>query len=235
MTAVVVIPTYNEAGNLEELLDGILRASPDVEVLIVDDNSPDGTAAVAEARGDRRVHVLNRLEREGLGVAYRAGFEWALAHDYDVIAGMDADLSHDPAYLPDVLAPLANGADLVIGSRYIAGGAIGDWPLSRRLLSRFGNRYARIMLGVPMNDLTSGYRAYRSEWIARLLKDDIRAEGYGFLIECAYRVAAEGGRVAEVPIRFADRTWGDSKMNPATAKETLRLVTKWGIQRRRRR
>src|SRR4051812_36862892 len=212
MTRVVVIPTYCEAGNLPTLIPRLLAVDSGLHILIVDDDSPDGTADAAdELDGDsRRVHVLRRSAREGLGVAYRAGFKWALEQGYDEIAGMDADLSHDPDVLPTLFALLGGDADLVIGSRYQPGGHIPDWPWHRRLLSSVGNTYARLILGVDVRDMSSGFRAYRSETVAALMQSTLRADGYGFLIECVYRVARRGGVIEESPITFRDRTWGAS-------------------------
>lgn len=228
MRRVVVIPTYCEAGNIPELLGRIAAAMPDLDVLIVDDSSPDGTADLAAEAG---VHVLRRPGREGLGVAYRAGFAWALAREYDQIGGMDADLSHDPAALPSLFAAVDAGAGLAIGSRYQPGGSIPDWPWHRRLLSGAGNRYARLMLGTGVRDATSGFRVFRAEQLRDVMSNTLRADGYGFLVECAYRVTRAGGVVREVPIVFRDRSWGTSKMALKTALETFRLVTLWGVRR----
>jgi len=230
----VVVPTYQEAANVAELLRRLRAAAPDVDVLVVDDSSPDGTAAMAKAAAGElgRVDVLIRPGKAGLGSAYRAGFAEGLARGYDVLVEMDADLSHDPARLPDLLSQVAAGADLAIGSRYVAGGSIPDWSFHRRLLSRAGNRYAGAMLTLPVADATSGYRAYRAATLARIDLDRARSDGYGFQIELAYRVAAAGGRIVEVPIEFVDRRQGSSKMGLRIVVEALVLVTWWGLRDR---
>jgi dolichol-phosphate mannosyltransferase len=230
--ALVVIPTYNEAGSLTEVLERLKDASPETEVLVVDDGSPDGTADLAEKVGSRLegVSVLRREAKRGLGDAYREGFQWGLYHEFEALVEMDADLSHDPAVVPRLLSALED-SDLVIGSRYVAGGSVAHWGLHRRLLSWAGNRYSAILLGVPVRDLTSGFRAYRASTIRASDITSVRAEGYGFQIEMAYRVARNGGRITEIPIHFIDREIGQSKMSTRIAIEALGLVTKWGAQR----
>jgi dolichol-phosphate mannosyltransferase len=232
MPALVVLPTYDEAPNIAAVLTRLRQVAPDVEILVVDDASPDGTAELAEQSAATLggIAVVRREGKGGLGSAYRAGFAWGLARGYDVLVEMDADLSHDPAALPALLAGLAQ-ADLAIGSRYITGGSIPAWRRHRRLLSWAGNRYSAIMLGLDVADLTSGFRAYRSDVLERTDLDSIKANGYGFQIEMAYRVARAGGRVVEVPIRFTDRTAGRSKMSGRIALEALLLVTLTGIHR----
>ncbi|MFP5375993.1 MAG: glycosyltransferase, partial [Acidimicrobiia bacterium] len=202
------------------------------DVLVVDDGSPDGTADLAEAvgRDAGRVTVMRRSGPRGFGAACRAGFGWAVAGGYDVVVGMDADLSHDPAALPLLLAAVEEGADLVVGSRYVPGGAIPDWPVHRRALSRWGNRYATALLRLPVSDATSGYRAYRSSMLRRISLDHQRANGYGFLIEMVYRVAQQGGTVVEVPIVFVDRQRDGSKMSGRIVVEAMVLVTLWGLR-----
>lgn len=229
----MVIPTYNEAGNVAEVLAGLRAGAPGVDALVVDDNSPDGTAGIAEAVGAEHggVTVLRRPAKQGLGRAYLSGFAWALGHGYDAVVEMDADLSHDPAQVPTLLAALAH-AELVIGSRYVAGGSIPTWSRRRRLLSRWGNRYSTWMLGLDIEDLTSGFRAYRAGLLASLPLEGVRAGGYGFQIEMAYRAAAAGARIVEVPIHFVDRTDGRSKMSGAIMLEALGLVSGWGLRRR---
>jgi dolichol-phosphate mannosyltransferase len=231
----VVIPTYQEAGNIAVVLRRLREASPGTNVLVVDDGSPDGTAEVAEQAGQALggVTVLRRVGKGGLGSAYRDGFTWGLAQGYDALVEMDADLSHDPAKVPDLLAGLAD-AELCIGSRYVPGGSIPAWGWHRRLLSRLGNVYAAALLGLPVSDLTSGFRAYRAEALRRIDMDALRADGYGFQIEMADRVAQGGGRIVEVPIRFVDRTEGTSKMSARIAVEALALVTATGLKRRLR-
>jgi dolichol-phosphate mannosyltransferase len=230
----VELPTIDEADNIAEVLRRIRAATPEVDVLVVDDGSPDGTADLAEAAGREvgRVEVLRRPAKSGLGTAYRAGFRRAMATGYDVVVEMDADLSHDPSALPQLLRALDGGADLAVGSRYIPGGSIPDWKLHRRLLSRWGNRYASVVLDLDVRDATSGYRAYRVEVLRRVDLDAVRADGYGFQIEMAYEVARAGGRVVEVPISFTDRVRGTSKMSGRIVVEALVLVTWWAVRDR---
>jgi dolichol-phosphate mannosyltransferase len=232
MRPLVVLPTYNEAANIEEAIRRIRDAVPDAEILVVDDNSPDGTAARAEEVGTRlgAVHVLRRPGKAGLGKAYRAGFRWGLERGYDAFVEMDADLSHDPATLPLLIGGLAD-ANLVIGSRYVAGGSIPRWALHRRLLSQAGNAYAAVMLGMRIKDLTAGYRAYDAATLRAIDLDQVRADGYGFQIEMAFRAHRAGRRVVEVPTRFVDRVDGQSKMSARTIVEALALVTLWGLRR----
>ena len=234
MRTLVVLPTFDEADNIAEVLRRIRAATPEVDVLVVDDGSPDGTADLAEAAGREvgRVEVLRRPAKSGLGTAYRAGFRRAMATGYDVVVEMDADLSHDPSALPQLLRALDGGADLAVGSRYVPGGSIPDWKLHRRLLSRWGNRYASVVLDLDVRDATSGYRAYRVEVLRRVDLDAVRADGYGFQIEMAYEVARAGGRVVEVPISFTDRVRGTSKMSGRIVVEALVLVTWWAVRDR---
>jgi len=234
----VITPTYDEAPNIEEMLRRTRAAMPDADILVVDDNSPDGTAAVASRVADElgRIEVMVRQEKEGLGVAYRAGLAVGIENGYDVICHLDADLSHDPAVLPILVDTLVAGhADLVIGSRYVPGGSIPHWPLYRRALSRVGNFYAGAVLGTSVRDNTSGYRAYRAEILKDIDYASTRAKGYGFMIETAYRVWLTGGRVLEAPIAFTDRVRGYSKMTLMVAAEELLLVTWWGIRDRTQR
>ncbi len=236
MSALVVLPTYQEAANIPVVLRRLLDATLDVDVLVVDDGSPDGTADLAQAVADEsgRVVVMRRTAKNGLGDAYRAGFAWGLERGYKALVEMDADLSHDPAAVPSLLAALEH-ADLAIGSRYVPGGSIPAWVWHRRLLSRFGNRYSSWVLGLDVADLTSGFRAYRAEVVRDMDLGAIRAGGYGFQIEMAYRVATAGGRIVELPIRFMDRTEGQSKMSFRITAEALTLVTLWGARRLRER
>ena len=233
MRVLVVLPTYNEAENVEHVLGRIRGALPDATVLVVDDGSPDGTAELAEAAGKElgNVEVLRRSSKSGLGSAYRAGFSWGLQHGWEAFVEMDADLSHEPEALPSLVAPLAEGVDLVIGSRYVPGGSIPNWRLHRRLLSQGGNLYAAWLLRLHVTDSTSGFRAYRAEALRRIDLDGVRAEGYGFQIEMVYRVLQHGGLVTEVPIRFVDRVQGKSKMSMAIVVEALLLVTWWALKR----
>jgi dolichol-phosphate mannosyltransferase len=234
--ALVVVPTFNEVDNIGELLRGLHEFAPDVDVLVVDDSSPDGTAdaarAIARERPDN-VSVLVRAEKNGLAAAYAEGFAWGFARGYDVLVSMDADLSHRPADVPRLIAAVIGDVDMVIGSRYVTGGSIPDWSASRRFMSRWGNRYANFCLDLGVHDATSGFRAYRASFLAA--QDATLAGGYGFLIERAYRARIAGAHIVEVPIQFVDRTAGESKMSTAIAFETFRLVTRWGLGRIRRR
>lgn len=232
MKVLVVLPTFNEAATIEEVLRRTRTALSQSSVLVVDDGSPDGTADIAlklsaELGG---VTVMRRDARSGLGDAYRAGFGWGLDQGFDALVEMDSDLSHDPAALPALLSAL-EGSDLVIGSRYVPGGSIPEWGLHRRLLSRGGNVYSSLMLGVAVRDMTSGFRVYRASLLKIMDLDSVRADGYGFQIEMTYRAASAGARITEVPIRFVDRTAGQSKMSSSIVVEALGLVTRWGIAR----
>ncbi|MGH3368791.1 MAG: polyprenol monophosphomannose synthase, partial [Nocardioidaceae bacterium] len=211
-------------------LPRVRAAAPGAEVVVVDDASPDGTADLAEKVGAETgaVTVLRRTGPRGFGIACRAGFAWALERDFDVVVGMDADLSHDPGALPSLLRAVEAGADLVVGSRYVPGGAIPRWPAHRRALSRWGNAYATTVLRLPVADATSGYRAYRASMLRTIDMDGVRANGYGFLIEMVYRVARKGGTIAEVPIVFTDRERDGSKMSGRIVAEAMALVTLWG-------
>lgn len=231
----VIVPTYQEAGNIEALLVRARAALPDADMLVVDDASPDGTASVAETAGARLggVAVLRRPGKAGLGDAYRDAFSWALARPYRVIVTMDADLSHDPRALPTLVTAVQDGADLAIGSRYVAGGSTPGWGAHRRLLSRAGNSYANLLLGLDVRDATSGYRAYRAERLRAIDIAGLRATGYGTQVELAHLVARSGGRLVELPICFHDRRWGASKMSPGIVAEALWLVTQLGLSGRR--
>lgn len=232
--ALVVLPTYDEAANIEEVLRLLRAACPDVSVLVVDDGSPDGTADIAEAMDAEigNVEVMRRPAKSGLGSAYRDGFRHGLLHGFDVMVEMDSDLQHDPAALPSILAAVEDGADLAIGSRYVPGGSIPDWKWHRRALSKWGNRYASTVLGIGVKDATSGYRAYASPALAKIDFQTVRADGYGFQIEMAHRVLQTGGRVQEVPIQFVDRVRGTSKMSSRIVVEALVLVSWWGVRDR---
>lgn len=228
MRVVVVVPTYNERGNVETLLTRIRTALPSAGILVVDDQSPDGTADLVDeigaALGD--VAVLRRPGKEGLGAAYRAGFAEAIARGASICVQMDADLSHDPVALPALVSAVEHGADAAIGSRYVPGGRIEEWPRLRRALSRWGNRYAAMMLGLAVNDATSGYRAYSSDVLDRMRVDEIRADGYGFQVEMTNRLVRLGGSVVEIPITFRDRTVGESKLSKAIIDEAFVLVNR---------
>ena len=227
MKPLVIIPTYNESENLPRLLDRVAEALPQGDVLVVDDNSPDGTGRLADERAsaDARVHVLHRAGKEGLGKAYLAGFRWALERDYTHIFEMDADFSHDPAMLPVFLAAAAR-ADLVLGSRWVAGGGTVDWPLSRQLISRAGSLYARTILGVGVRDLTGGFKCFNRRVLEAIDLDTVQTRGYGFQIELTYRATTRGFTVVEVPIRFADRVAGQSKMSARIMAEAFTMVWK---------
>lgn len=229
----MVIPTYNEVENLRWVVGRLRAAAPDFDVLIVDDNSPDGTGRLAEALAaeDGAVSVLHRAEKGGLGAAYVAGFRAALARDYDVIGEMDADGSHQPEQLPGLVSAIED-ADLVIGSRWISGGAVVNWPLSRRLLSRGGNLYVRLLLGLHVRDATAGFRIYRRETLAKIDLDSVDSTGYVFQVDLTHRAVHAGLRVVEVPIEFVEREFGVSKMSPAIALESLQRITRWGARER---
>ncbi|MDZ7673469.1 MAG: polyprenol monophosphomannose synthase [Acidimicrobiales bacterium] len=242
MRPLVVIPTYDEVDNIVEAIERVRAAVPDASVLVVDDNSPDGTADLVDDLADdladeqpaatSAIDVLRRPDKDGLGSAYRAGFAWGLARGHDVLVQMDADLSHDPAALPSLLRAVDDGADLAIGSRYVPGGSIPDWAWHRKALSRWGNRYASAMLRLSVADATAGYRAYRASLLELLDLPSVRADGYGFQIEMTYRSANRGARIVEVPIAFTDRTKGSSKMSSTIIVEALALVTWWGVGER---
>ncbi len=234
MRALVVLPTYQEAENIAEVLRRLRAAAPTADVLVVDDSSPDGTAAMAKAVAAElgQIDVLIRPGKSGLGSAYRAGFSEGMARGYDILVEMDSDLSHDPARLPALLRAVEAGADLAVGSRYVPGGLIPNWPVHRRFLSRAGNRYAASVLGLAVRDATSGFRAYRADALRRIDLSSVRADGYGFQIEMAYRVATAGGEIVELPIEFVDRERGTSKMSFRIIAEALALVTWWGVRDR---
>lgn len=230
----VVIPTYNERENLPLIVAGIRTAAPEVHILVADDNSPDGTGEVADdlAASDQAVQVLHRANKSGLGAAYLEAFQWAKDHDYDVVVEMDADGSHSPTDLVKILAALTN-SDVVLGSRWVKGGRVINWPKSRELLSRGGNIYTRLWLGIPLRDATGGFRAYRMSALAKLELSKVASQGYCFQVDMAWRVVRSGLRVTEVPITFREREIGESKMNQAIVKEALWRVTQWGLAKRR--
>lgn len=230
MRLAVVIPTYNERDNLASIVSRVHVTMPSADVLIVDDNSPDGTGLIAEhlAYQDSRIHVLHRAQKNGLGAAYMAGFRWALEGGFDVIVEMDSDGSHQPEQLPDLLAALAD-ADLVIGSRWVTGGDVRNWPRSRQLLSKGGNTYARIALGIRLRDATGGYRAYRDTALRRIGLEGVESQGYCFQVDLALRALQAGLTVVEVPITFEERLRGASKMSGAIVAEALWRITCWGM------
>ena len=229
----VIVPTYNEIDNIERITTRILAAVPNADLLVVDDGSPDGTGALADklAVDETRVHVLHRTTKEGLGAAYIAGFDWGLGQDYDVFVEMDADGSHAPEQLPRLLAAL-DRADLVLGSRWVPGGSVVNWPMRRELLSRGGNLYTRMALGVDLRDATGGYRAFRRDVLENIDYAAVASQGYCFQVDLAWRAVRAGFRVAEVPITFAERERGESKMSGSIVREALWRVTQWGAAHR---
>jgi dolichol-phosphate mannosyltransferase len=232
--ALVVIPTFNERDTIAEAIRRLREATKDsAQILVVDDHSPDGTGALVRElqAGVPGLHLVERRGKLGLGTAYVDGFEIGIANGYWALVEMDADLSHDPAAVPRLLAALAD-ADLAIGSRYIPGGYVEDWSTGRRWLSRVGNSYARAWLGFPLRDATSGFRAYRTDFLSTQDLGSVSSQGYGFQIEMARRVFRAGGRIVEVPITFTDRTLGRSKMSKRIALEAMTSVTAWGVQDR---
>jgi dolichol-phosphate mannosyltransferase len=231
----VLIPTYNERDTLPVIVRRVRQVVPDVDVVVLDDNSPDGTGEVADAlaAADPQVHVLHRQGKEGLGAAYLAGFGWAMDAGYDAVVEMDADGSHRPEHLPAMLAAAEN-ADAVIGSRWVRGGSVVNWPLHRKALSVGGNLYVKVLLGMPVNDATAGYRVYRIEALREMGLDDVESLGYCFQTDLTWRAVKHGLTVVEVPITFVEREVGDSKMSPDIMKESLRRITSWGVRHRAR-
>jgi len=230
----VVLPTYNESENIARLLTQLRNVLPAARLFVVDDNSPDGTGDIAErcAREMGGIEVLHRPGKQGLGSAYRQGFTHVIAQGVDVVVSMDVDFSHDPLAIPAMLAEIESGSDAVIGSRYVSGGGTKNWPLHRRLLSRWGNLYTGAVLGVKVRDCTSGFRAYRSSALAAIAPETTKAEGYAFLSELVVRLSRRGLKISEVPILFIDRENGTSKMSGRIIIESMLLVTRWGISHR---
>lgn len=235
-TILVIIPTYNERDNVRTITGRVRAAVPEAHILIADDNSPDGTGVIADemAEADDHIHVLHRVGKEGLGAAYLAGFAWALERGYDVMVEMDADGSHQPEQLPRLLDALRD-ADLVLGSRWVPGGTVVNWPKSREVLSRGGNWYTRRALAMPLRDATGGYRAFRANTLRQLDLHGVGSAGYIFQVDLAYRALRRGLVVREVPIEFVEREVGDSKMNQKIVSEALWRVTVWGVRDRARR
>lgn len=230
----VITPTYNERESLPGTVGRLRKALPEVDVLVADDNSPDGTGQIADdlAANDSSIHVLHRQGKEGLGAAYIAGFRWGMERGYDVLVEMDADGSHQPEQLHRLLDAIEGGADLVLGSRWVPGGATENWPVSRQLLSRGGSLYSRILLGVPTRDITGGFRAYRREVLENINLETIASQGYCFQIDLALRTLEAGYVVKEVPITFVERAQGVSKMSGNIVREAVVRVASWGVQRR---
>jgi dolichol-phosphate mannosyltransferase len=231
----VIIPTYNESANLELIVSRVRNAAPDVHILVVDDASPDGTGKIADglAEQDEHVHVLHRAGKSGLGAAYVAGFDWGLDAGFAVLVEMDADGSHAPEELPKLLGALRT-ADLVLGSRWIPGGSVVNWPKTREVISRGGNLYTRLALGIDLRDATGGFRAYRREVLEGIDYAAVISEGYCFQVDLAWRALRAGYKIIEVPITFAERERGESKMSGTIVREALWRVTEWGAQHRSR-
>ncbi|UCF19541.1 MAG: polyprenol monophosphomannose synthase [Gemmatimonadota bacterium] len=225
----IVMPTYNERENLPVIVPRALGQDPGIEILIVDDNSPDGTGELADqlARADQRVHVLHRAGKQGLGTAYLAGFKWALARGYEYVFEMDSDFSHNPDHIPEFLEA-AKRNDLVLGSRYLRGVTVVNWPMSRLLLSYFANKYSRIVTGLPFSDTTGGFKCYRRKVLEQINLDAIRSEGYSFQIETTFRAWRRGFRITEIKIIFTDRTEGTSKMSGKIIREAIWRV--WALR-----
>lgn len=233
MRVLTIIPTYNEIESLPITLGRLREANPEVDVLVVDDGSPDGTGAWADERSaaDAKVNVLHRAEKNGLGGAYLAGFAWGLERGFDVLVEMDADGSHQPEQLPRLLDAI-HGADLVIGSRRVPGGKMVNWPPLRKFISMCGSLYPRIMLGLDLTDITAGYRAYRAQVLREMDLGAVQSKGYGFQVDMTFRTARLGKRIVEVPITFVEREFGESKMSGGIITEAVTNVTRWGLQAR---
>ena len=229
----VIIPTFNEIESLPLIVTGLREQVPAVHLLIVDDNSPDGTGELADqmANTDANIQVLHRTQKNGLGAAYLAGFAWAKANSFQVVVEMDADGSHRTADLPKLLNALVN-ADVVLGSRWVSGGEVVNWPLSRKILSRGGNIYTRLLLNIPLHDATGGFRAYRMSALDAMNVQTVQSQGYCFQVDLAWRAIQNRLRVVEVPITFVEREFGESKMDSRIVKEALRRVTVWGLTKR---
>ncbi len=234
MLVAVVLPTYNESENIARLLKQLRQILPESQLYVVDDNSPDGTGDIAERCAIELggIEVLHRPGKQGLGSAYRHGFAYVISQGVDVVVSMDVDFSHDPLSIPAMLAAIESGSDAVIGSRYVSGGGTKNWPIHRRLLSRWGNLYTAAVLGVSVRDCTSGFRAYRATALASIAPETTKAEGYAFLSELVVRLSRQGLKISEVPILFVDRENGTSKMSGRIIAESMLLVTRWGVAHR---
>jgi dolichol-phosphate mannosyltransferase len=235
--ALVITPTYNERDNIENVVRSLFHSAPrDVDLLVIDDGSPDGTADIVKelVAADARIHLVERAGKQGLGTAYIMGFRWAIERGYEIVVEMDADLSHDPADVPTLIGAL-DAADLAIGSRYVPGGDVANWSFLRRTLSRAANLYARLWLGFHIKDSTSGYRAFRTSWLGDQDLAGVRSEGYVFQIDLARRAVQSGARVVEVPITFIERVAGHSKISRSIIFEALISVARWGVARMLRR
>lgn len=234
MRVLTVIPTYNEKENLPVVVERLRTAMPEGHILVVDDNSPDGTGEIADqlSSKDSNIHVLHRTVKDGLGGAYLAGFDWGLAEGYDVLVEMDADGSHQPEQLPLLVKAVEDGADLAIGSRYIPGGKTKNWPVHRQILSRGANLYTKLILGTKINDITAGFRAFRRDALERLNLEDIDSKGYVFQVDLAWRSEQAGFKIVEVPITFIEREIGDSKMDGNIIFDSMTKVSSWGIKSR---
>ena len=234
MRSLVVVPTYQEAENVERFLRAVRLAVPEAGILVVDDNSPDGTGALAETVATElgQIHVLNRARKEGLGAAYREAFAWALAEKYAVIVQMDCDFSHDPAVIEPLIQAVLAGADCSIGSRYVPGGSTPNWPVHRQALSRYGNRYTSAVLGLGVKDATSGFRAYRAATLERIEVGTTKSNGYAFMGELAHRMVHQDLQIVEIPITFVDRAYGSSKMSARIIAESMAIVTMNGLRSR---
>ena len=230
----VIIPTYNESQNIASITARLRSAVPDAHVLIADDNSPDGTGEIADrlASSDDHIHVMHRTGKQGLGAAYLAGFNWGLEHDYDVLVQHDADGSHQPEELPRLLQAIADGADMVKGSRWVPGGCVVNWPKSREFISRGGSLWTRLWLGIPIKDATGGFNAFRADTLRGINLDEVASAGYCFQIDMVWRALKHGFKVVEVPIEFVEREFGDSKMSRNIVVEALIRTTLWGIDHR---
>ena len=226
----VIIPTYNESANIKDVIARLQITQPKVDILIVDDNSPDGTGKIADSLVNTKIFVLHRDQKAGLGPAYLAGFTWGISQNYDFFVEMDADGSHQPEELVDLLS-VAQQCDLVLGTRWMPGGAVVNWPIGRRLISKFGTKYASTVLGLPYRDLTSGYRVLSRPLVKDILDSDLQTLGYGFQIEIVRLAAADKLKIVEVPITFVERVAGSSKMSGKIVLEAFWMTTWWGFQR----